>query len=263
MDEAIGMALRKLGGHHINVATYGDFDSRRSPIVLLHEGLGSVSAWGPFPEVLACATRRTVVAYDRRGYGRSCRWPGPWPATFLQDEAKQVLSPLLQWIGHPSPILVGHSDGGSIALAYTAHREPAAPLPLGIVSIAAHVFVEDISIESVHRLKRMAPELMPRLDRHHDYAQELLESWTEVWPSERMKRWNLDEELQEIACDVMAFQGADDRYGTSEQLDRIASQVSGSVDAFELAGVDHWPHREAEEQVIRLIRQFCEKVGGG
>jgi pimeloyl-ACP methyl ester carboxylesterase len=231
-----------------------------SPIVLLHEGLGSTSAWGSFPSQLARHTRRRVVVYDRRGYGRSGPWPGPWPASFLEDEAVEVLGPLLVGLGHPAPLLVGHSDGASIALAYPALRRNDWPEPLGIVSLSAHVLVEDCSVSAITALTAQRDELVPRLTRHHQDAEALFEAWTEVWTSHRFRSWTLDSSLAALRCPVLAVQGADDRYGTRLQLERLAGAAAGPVEVHELTGVDHWPHREATETVLGLIDSFCRRL---
>jgi pimeloyl-ACP methyl ester carboxylesterase len=231
-----------------------------SPIVLLHEGLGSTSAWGSFPALLAQRTRRRVVVYDRRGYGRSGPWPGPWPASFLEDEAAEALGPLLVGLGHPAPVLVGHSDGASIALAYPAVRHHDWPEPLGIVSLSAHVLVEDCSVAAITALAGQRDELVPRLARHHQDAGALFDAWTEVWTSRRFRTWTLDGSLAALRCPVLAVQGADDRYGTRLQLERLAAAAGGPVEVHELSGVDHWPHREATEAVLGLIDSFCRRL---
>jgi pimeloyl-ACP methyl ester carboxylesterase len=229
----------------------------RNPVVLLHEGLGSVSAWGRFPAELAAATGRRVLAYDRRGYGRSSPWPGPWSASFLLDEAV-VLGRVLVGLGVRRPVLVGHSDGASIALAYPARRPPGGPEPVGIVSLSAHVLVEAVSVDSIRSLRGPGrDELVSRLGRHQDRPDEVFEAWSEVWTSDRFRSWTLEAELGAITCPVLAVQGAEDRFGSRLQLDRLVAGLAGPHQEHELAGVDHWPHREAPRQVLDLIADFC------
>jgi pimeloyl-ACP methyl ester carboxylesterase len=231
------------------------------PIVLLHEGLGSVSAWGPFPAALAAATGRRVLAYDRRGYGRSEPHPGPWPARYLHDEAARL--PLLlaeEGVGD-GLVLVGHSDGASIALLYPSQAPPGSPRPAGIVSLSAHVLVEEVGVVGIAETTRTYHELLRhRLARHHDDADATFAAWSEVWLSDRFRPWTLDDDLRSVTCPVLALQGTDDRYGTDLQLVRIAAAVSAPVECHELAGADHWPHRGAADAVLRLTAQFCGRL---
>lgn len=238
------------------------FDStnrtKRAPIVLLHEGLGSVAGWGRFPTALARATRRRVVAYDRFGYGRSPSRSAPWPTTFLVDEARTLASIVTTHIETP-PILVGHSDGASIALAYP-HARGDAVAPLGIVSIAAHVFVEQMAIDQISALLAEPAKLVDGLRRHHRDPHGLLHSWAGVWHAARSVDWDLDSELSAVTCPVLAVQGVLDRFGTDEQLRRIEAGVSGPIELQRLADVDHWPHRESTESLVDMISTFCDSV---
>ncbi len=244
----------------INTAWFGDRDDR-APIVLLHEGLGSISSWGDFPTGLADATGRAVFAYDRRGYGRSGPHGPPWPASFLHDEAA-ALAELLVDEAIERPVLVGHSDGASIALLYPACGVPlGGPEPLGIISLSAHVMVEPICVEAIDGLRRTAGSgLLRALARHHDDAAATFEAWSEVWVSERFRSWEIDDELGAVRCPVVAIQGSDDGFGTGAQLDRLVAGVAGPVEAVLVPGVDHWPHREATEEVLRHAKRLLSEV---
>lgn len=258
------MSLVTIAGHRINVEIFQPAEvmssTGRAPIVLLHEGLGSVAGWGPFPVQLAESTQRTVIAYDRRGYGRSDPFPGPWPPTFLVDEAHAILTPLIAAVAAEPPILVGHSDGASAALALPAHRGDSGLAPLGIVAIAPHVFVEDVSITAIGALLRNPERVIKSLDRHQPDPSGLLRNWSEVWTSPDMANWNLDHELESIDCPVLVIQGSRDRYGTSAQLERMAAHMTDSLDTVELPDVDHWPHRECTDHVLTMVATFCERV---
>jgi pimeloyl-ACP methyl ester carboxylesterase len=233
----------------------------RVPIVLLHEGLGSVSAWGRFPAALAATTGRPVLAYDRDGYGRSGPRPGPWPADFMHRDARR-LAALLAGEGIERTILAGHSDGATVALLYPSQAGPGAPAVAGIVSLSAHVLVEEAGVEAIEVLRRTyASRLRPRLARHHRDADAVFAAWSEVWVSERFRPWTIDAELGAVRCPVLAIQGDTDTYGTRQQLDRLEAGVAGKIDVHELAGVDHWPHREATGQVLDLITTFCHQLG--
>jgi len=230
----------------------------RAPIVLLHEGLGSVAGWGQFTSALVRATCRKVVSFDRLGYGRSPDRRGPWPTTFLIDEAR-TLAWLITERVQAAPILVGHSDGASIALAYP-HTRGDAVEPLGIVSIAAHVFVEQLAIDEIARLTANRRKLLEVLRLQHRDPEALLENWAAAWTAAASVDWNLDVELAAVTCPVLAVQGALDRFGSDEQLQRIAVRASGPVEVQRIPEVDHWPHREASEDLLEMITTFCDAV---
>lgn len=235
-------------------------ERRSIPLVLLHEGLGSISAWGPFPQALADATRRSVLAYDRAGYGSSDSHPGPWPAEFLHVGVIE-LRDLLAEEGLGGAILVGHSDGASISLLYPSQTGAGDPEINGIVSLSAHVMVEELNVAAIAELRRTYHEVLaPRLVRHHRDADRLFDDWSEVWVSERFRSWAIDAELGSITCPVLAIQGAVDGYGTALQLERLTAAVSCPMDVVELEGVDHWPHKEAPDEVLRLVARFADQI---
>lgn len=235
--------------------------SGRPPIVLLHEGLGSISAWASFPQALADATGHRVLAYDRAGYGDSGPCPGPWPAEFMHHEAV-VLADLLVDEGVSEAILVGHSDGATIALLYPSQTGPSAPTIVGIVSLSAHLFVEEVGLAAIVALRDGYRDGMDALlARHHRDADAVFEAWSEVWVSDRFRDWTIDADVAAVECPVLAVQGAADGYGTTAQVDRIAAAVSGRVEIALLDGVDHWPHKEATEEVLELIEGFCRSIG--
>ena len=228
------------------------------PLVLLHEGLGSISAWGPFPQQLADGTGRRVLAFDRRGYGRSEAHPGPWPARYMHDEAARLPALLAEEGVGDGMVLVGHSDGASIALLYPSQAPARSPRPAGIVSLSAHLFVEPVGVAAIAEVTAgyRSTGLRDRLARHHADADATFDAWSDVWLSDRFRPWVLDDDVRAVTCPVLAIQGAADRYGTRLQLDRLAAAVSGPVDIHELDGVDHWPHREAPAAVVTLIARF-------
>ncbi len=236
--------------------------SGEASLVLLHEGLGSISAWGPFPQQLAAGTGRRVLAYDRRGYGRSQAHAGPWPARYMHDEAARLPALLAEEGVGDGVVLVGHSDGASIALLYPSQAAPGSPRPAGIVSLSAHLFVEPVGVAAIAEVTAgyQATGLRDRLARHHADADATFGAWSEVWLSDRFRPWVLDDDVGAVTCPVLAIQGAADRYGTRLQLDRLAAAVRGPVEVHELDGVDHWPHREAPDTVVPLIRAFLANL---
>jgi pimeloyl-ACP methyl ester carboxylesterase len=159
-------------------------------------------------------------------------------------------------------VLVGHSDGASIALLHPHHGVAAGgPAPLGIVSLSAHVLVEQVTVDEIVALTSgdRAP-LVRSLSRHHDRPDELVDAWADVWTSDRFRGWTADDALADVRCPVVAVQGADDRYGSRLQLDRIAAGVAGPVHVDEWAGVDHWPHRDRPDEVVEVVRAVADAV---
>jgi pimeloyl-ACP methyl ester carboxylesterase len=233
---------------------------RPTPLILLHEGLGSISAWGSFPQTLADTTGRRVLAYDRPGYGRSAaEGIGAWPAEFMHHQAA-LLPELLRDESVSQAILVGHSDGATIALLHPSQGGDT-PDVTGIVSLSAHVLVEPVCVEAITELRdTVADGLAARLARHHDHPEIVFDRWSEVWVSDRFRSWTIDRELGRVTCPVLAVQGGADRFGTRLQLDRLAAAVAGPTEVHELPGVDHWPHREATMPVLALITDFCDRL---
>ncbi|MFT7599399.1 MAG: pimeloyl-ACP methyl ester carboxylesterase [Acidimicrobiales bacterium] len=249
----------------LNHQWFGTRSAPRDPcIVLLHEGLGSVSTWGAFPAALAESTGLPVLAYDRRGYGLSTAHPPPWPPNFMELEAVQ-LTDVLRTEGITQPILVGHSDGGTIALLYPSRNadsrgdgKSGGPAPLGIVALAAHLFVEPVCVAAIETMRRDQTETFHRiLAPHHDDPAAVFEGWSEVWVSQRFRQWSIDDQLGAVKCPVLAFQGLDDQYATRAQLERIEAAVSGPIELVDVPNCDHWPHREATTDVLARISAFC------
>lgn len=230
-------------------------------IVFLHEGLGSISMWRDFPQKVADATGCEAVVYSRAGYGRSGPEPRPRTARYLHEQGLDVLPALLAKLGIERPILLGHSDGGSIALICAGGT--GTPLA-GIAIMAPHVMVEDISLHGI-RLARQAyldTDLRERLGKYHAQVDAVFWAWNDVWLSPAFRDWNIEEYLPRIACPIMAIQGEDDEYGTMEQLDRIAAQAR-DVDLVKLADCRHSPHKDQEQAVIDAVAGFVERVAGG
>jgi len=216
--------------------------------VMLHEGLGSVSMWKDFPAQLADATRSTVVVYSRYGYGRSAPVRGPRSVRYMHDEALVALPQFLDALGIDNPILFGHSDGGSIALIYAggSGRRVA-----GIVTLAPHVFVEDVSVASIAAAKVAfeTTSLRERLGRYHDDVDGVFRGWNDIWLRPEFRSWNIEEYLPRVSCPVLAIQGADDEYGSLHQIRRIA-HAAADVELLCLANCGHSPHRDQPQKVL-------------
>ncbi|MGQ0675059.1 MAG: alpha/beta fold hydrolase [Rhodospirillales bacterium] len=235
-------------------------DEAAPALVLLHEGLGSVSMWRDFPDRLAQATGRGVFVYSRAGYGKSSPAPLPRPARYMHDEALDVLPRVLEAAGIRDCVLVGHSDGGSIALIYAG----GAPTmrARGVVAMAAHVFNEKRCVDSIAAAGRAyrATGLRGKLKRHHADVDNAFRGWNDVWLSGEFRRWNIEEYLPRISVPVLAMQGLDDEYGTQRQVDAIVSQVKGRAEKLMLPACRHSPHRDQPEKTLNAIAAFVRSL---
>jgi pimeloyl-ACP methyl ester carboxylesterase len=229
-------------------------EATAEPVVLLHEGLGSVSMWREFPSALATRAGRRVMAYSRFGHGQSDRPARPHTPDFMHQEAA-LLPRILDASGIERAILFGHSDGGSIALLAAA-QSPARVAAL--VLEAPHVFVEDISITSIEQTTAgyETSDLRARLARHHDDVDVAFRGWSDVWLSPEFRAWNLEAFLPRITCPTLLIQGEQDEYGTLRQLDAIQQQLSGPVERLVLPDCGHSPHRDRPEDVLAAASRF-------
>jgi pimeloyl-ACP methyl ester carboxylesterase len=228
-----------------------------SPIVMLHEGLGSVSAWRDFPTQIQKVTKRRTVVYSRCNYGRSDPCGAPYQPDYMHREAREVLPALLKRLAIERPILYGHSDGASIALIYAASGLPIQ----GLVVAAPHVFVEQASIAGIDEARRayLKTDLPSKLARHHRDADAAFWGWNNIWLSPAFRQWDIRGLLASIACPVLAIQGENDQYGTMAQLDAIEKAVSGTVESAKLPDCGHSPHRDRPEATLVAIERFVAR----
>ena len=254
------MPFTQAAGHRIEYERIVVGQTTRPTLVLLHEGLGSVAMWRDFPGRLAHATGCNALVYSRYGYGNSDPLSGDRPVRYMHDEAQVALPELLDRLAVERPILVGHSDGGSIALIYAgAGARPVA----GVVTLAAHVLVEDISVASIAAAKTAyeTTELRARLARYHADVDSAFWGWNRIWLHPDFRAWNIEEYLPSIACPVLAIQGDDDEYGTMEQMRRIGAQVD-DIELLALEDCRHSPHRDQPDAVIDAITRFVDRISG-
>jgi pimeloyl-ACP methyl ester carboxylesterase len=254
VSAAVDLDLRIDGRRLEAVELAGSPDER--PLVLLHEGLGSVSAWRDFPEALQRATARRVIVFSRFGHGSSDAPSAPRTAAFFHEEALVVLPEVLSRIDAEEPVLVGHSDGASIALIHAA----AHPVH-GLVLLAPHVFVEKITLDAIRQTRDRfeRADLRQRLARHHDDPEVAFRNWCDVWLDPAFRSWTLEPDAERVICPVLLIQGADDPYGTLDQLDRIEARAQGPVRRVVVPG-GHSPHRDTPEIVLREITLFLEEA---
>jgi pimeloyl-ACP methyl ester carboxylesterase len=226
--------------------------------VLLHEGLGSVARWRDFPQALAAATGWRTLAYSRRGYGRSPPIDGPRAIDYLHREALDVLPDFCRAHALENPVLVGHSDGASIALIHAGAGQEVS----GIVAMGPHVFVEDLSIAGIAAAREAweTTDLRSRLARYHDDVEGAFRGWNDIWLDPGFRAWNIERYLRGIRCPVLLIQGKDDEYGTMAQLDAIERQVGGRVERLELACCGHSPPRDQGEATVAAIAAFVARL---
>lgn len=229
------------------------------PVVFLHEGLGSISAWRDFPQRVCERLNAPGLAYSRRGYGRSTPLTGPRATDYLHQEAWDVLPALLDHFAIDDALLVGHSDGASIALLYAARHRPRA-----IAVMAPHVFVEDVTLDGIRAARDAwtAGKLQAPLTRLHDDAHGTFFGWNDGWLQDAFRDWNIEKEIRDVRCPVLAIQGYGDQYGTMEQLDRIAAAVRGPCSLLMLEQCGHSPQRDQPEAVIGALQRLYADVTG-
>ena len=228
-------------------------------LVFLHEGLGSIRQWRGFPARVAAATGRAALVYDRYGYGGSDVLAEPRVSTrFMHDAALVELPELLAKAGIAEPVLIGHSDGASIALIHAG----AGHAVRALVALAPHVFVEDVCIRSIEEARRQfeTGDLGPRLGRYHRDPHRTFHLWCDVWLDPGFRAWNIEELLPAIRCPVLAIQGEDDRYGTMAQLEAVARAVSGPFELVKLPDCGHSPHLDQPERTLDALVGFLERT---
>ena len=236
--------------------------ARQNPtIVFLHEGLGSVSLWKDFPHRVAERTGYGVLVYSRYGHGDSERLEEKRPVEFMHHEAKIVLPELLKILAIERPILLGHSDGGSIALIYASvHPNSVRALILE----APHVFVEDLTVRSIAEIGRRyrTSDLSSKLGRHHRHVDATFWGWNDIWLDPKFRSWNIESYLEPIACPVLLVQGHDDEYGTMRQVETIQSKLP-SAETLLLPNCGHSPHRDQPEETLESIARFVTTLPWG
>lgn len=229
------------------------------PILMLHEGLGSVGTWRDFPARLARATGRRVVAWSRQGHGGSDPLPAPRLPDYMHREA-MLVPRLMDKLGIGRAILFGHSDGASIALI-TAARAPERVAAL--ILEAPHVFIEPLTLASIAAARDTfrSGELGAKLARHHRSVDTMFWRWNDIWLDPAFADWNIEEELAAIDAPTLLIQGLDDEYGTLAQLDRIEG-VLARVQRVELERCGHAPHRDQRDTVLMASAAFAELIPG-
>ncbi len=244
-------------GRQLQVQRLEPPGARSAPVlVFLHEGLGSIDQWKDFPARLCAATGSPGLVYDRWGFGGSQALDGPRDPGYLHHEARESLPAVLAACGVDDPLLVGHSDGGSIALLFAAAYPDRAR---AIVTEAAHVFVECVTLAGIRAAARAYrdTDLRERLGRYHGPKTDLVfNGWADTWLGPGFRDWNIEAELPRIRCPALVIQGEDDEYGTPAQVEAIARGVSGPVCTWMVPRCGHVPHRQAAQAVLESMARF-------
>lgn len=232
-----------------------------APLVFLHEGLGSLSLWRGFPAAVHAATGRRTVVWSRHGYGQSAVVTEPRRVDYMHDEARVVLPALLDELDLRAPVLVGHSDGGSIALIHAG--TPQMPPVSALVLMAPHVIVEEESIQGIAAARDtyLSTDLEQRLGRHHADPAATFWGWNDIWLSPAFRDWDITDVLEGVTCPVLAIQGVDDQYGTLRQLDLLEAGVTGAVQRLHLGECGHAPHLEKPDRTRDAIVAFLDSLG--
>jgi pimeloyl-ACP methyl ester carboxylesterase len=248
----------EIDGVHLESRWIGPGPKAAPTIVMLHEGLGSLTQWKDWPDQVAGATGCGVFVYSRAGYGGSDPVSLPRPLTYMHDEALQVLPKLLDRIGFEHGLLLGHSDGASIATIYAGSIEDFRIR--GLVLIAPHFFVEDLSIRSIEqaRVAYETEDLRERLARYHGANVDCaFRGWNGAWLDPAFRRWDIRETIGYIRVPILILQGSDDQFGTTAQIDAAKDEAYCPVDAVMIDGAGHAPHLDQPDQTLAAVSGFA------
>jgi len=249
-----------IGAADLEYRMIGPSPADAPTIVMLHEGLGSAGLWGDFPRALQAATGAGIFLYSRAGYGASTPVQLPRPVDYMHLEALDVLPKLLDRIGFRRGLLLGHSDGASIAAIYAgSHQDHRVE---GVAMIAPHFIVEDVSVTLIARIKTAyeTTELKAKLARWHKDVDNAFYGWNGVWLNPAFRNWDISEYLAYIRVPVAVVQGVDDEYGTMRQVEIAREECYCPVDVTVVPGAGHAPHREAPGATLDAIQEFANAV---
>ena len=249
-----------VGAHSLEYRFVGPKPDKAPTLVLLHEGLGCAGLWGDFPEKLAQATGCGVFVYSRAGYGQSSLVKLPRPLTYMHDEARDVLPALLDQIGFQRGLLIGHSDGASIAAIYAGtHQDHRLS---GLVLMAPHFFTEDSGLAAIAEAKTAyeTTDLKAKLARWHKDPDNAFYGWNGAWLDPGFRQWDIAEPLAYIRVPILIVQGEDDQYGTVAQIEAAKCECYCPVEVALLPGVKHSPQREAGDVTLKTVNEFVKRV---
>ena len=235
-------------------------------LVFLHHGLGSVSTWRDFPDQVSEETGLGALVYSREGYGRSDPYPPPWPLTYMEDHALEVLPRILARTAVQKAILIGHSDGGSIAAVYAGGSGDLRAR--GLVLMAPHFFNEPFGLRRIGQIidEFTAGDMRASLEKHHGAnVENAFWGWADAWRNPRFASWNIEEYLDYIRVPILAIQGVNDLNGSLRQVEVIAETCTCPVELLVLADCGHEPHKEkpaeTREAIVAFVRRLVEVHG--
>jgi len=247
-------------GKRLETLCHGPAPEAAPTIVMLHEGLGCVALWRDFPAQLAKVTGLGVFAYSRAGYGQSDPAPLPRPLDYMTREARETLPAVLEAIGVERGILLGHSDGASIAAIYAGTVEDFRVR--GLVLMAPHFFTEEGGLAAIATAREAyaSDGLRARLAKYHRDVDNTFRGWNDAWLDPGFKSWNIAETIDYWRIPVLAIQGDDDPYGTLAQIQEIENRIYSPLDVEILQGCKHSPHTEQPEKTLAAVADFCARL---
>ncbi len=245
---------------HLEARAWGPPPDEAPTLVLLHEGLGCVQLWRDFPDKLANTTGFGVFAYSRAGYGQSNPTRLPWPLDYMTLEARNVLPHVLHHIGIQRGVLLGHSDGASIAAIYAGTTEDVHVR--GLCLIAPHFFTEPDGLSAIADAKAQyeTGTLRARLAKYHDDPENAFRGWNDAWLDPGFRDWNIEDVIKHIRIPTLVIQGRDDMYGTLAQIQALENGISSPLETEILDECQHAPHLEQSEKTRAAIAQFLERL---
>ncbi len=260
MAQWLDEGMLKAGGGALEYACFGPPPAQAPTLVLLHEGLGSARLWRDFPARLAAATGFGVLAYSRAGYGGSDPAALPRPLDYMTREAMDVLPGVLDAIGFRRGVLMGHSDGATIAAIHAGSI--ADRRVRGLVLMAPHFFTEPMGLAAIARARDAyeTGDLRRRMARHHRDPDNAFRGWNDAWLAPGFRQWNVEEVIDYIRVPVLAVQGRGDEYGTLAQIRALQDRAHAPVDTLILDDCRHAPHRDCGPRVVAEITDFCARL---
>ncbi|MGA1232972.1 MAG: alpha/beta fold hydrolase [Lutimaribacter sp.] len=256
----VGAGRLQAAGFDLEYQCFGPPPGQAPTIVLLHEGLGAVALWRDFPQALADATGWGVFAYSRAGYGRSGPRALPWPLDYMTREATHVLPDVLQAIGFQNGILMGHSDGATIAAIYAGSVEDFRVR--GLVLMAPHFFTEPMGLAAIAKARTAYEQgdLRAKLAKYHDTPDIAFRGWNDSWLAEGFAKWNVADVIDYFRIPTLAIQGDADEYGSLAQIEALETRSYAPVDVEILPQCGHAPHLDAPQAVLAAVGEFCARL---
>lgn len=258
------MAKVNVLGRALEYELLGAHQIYRPTLVFLHEGLGCIAFWRDFPRLVAQATGCRTLVFSRQGYGDSDPDPDPAPRTarYMHQEALEMLPATLEALGIQRPVLVGHSDGGSIALIHAGAYPRAVS---GLAVLAPHAWVEEEALAGIRQAGEVwrNSDWPAKLGRYHRDAARVFHDWHDTWLSPQFRDWNIEASLSSIAVPVLAIQGVEDEYATLRQIEVIAEKVPAPVELLKLADCRHSPHRDQPQAVLEALARYVDRLDLG